>query len=64
MILNRLQEIRERNDLTEKEVAKKIYVSPQSYSGYEKQYRTPSLETCFLLAKLFNCKIEDLFWEM
>lgn len=61
MIVNKLKEYREAKGLSQHQVAKAVYVTPQTYWGYEKQQRTPPLETCFNLAKLYNCTIEDLF---
>lgn len=58
---NRLKEFRARNNLTQKDLAKKVDVSRQTILAIEKERYNPSLILAFKIAKLFNCNIEDIF---
>lgn len=59
-LAERLQSERTKNNLSQKEVAKFIGVSPSIISNYEKGERTPSLENLTSLAKLFHCSSDYL----
>ena len=56
----RLRELRLAKGLTQKEVAKAIEVSPQSYGYYENWVNKPDPETLIKLADLFECSIDYL----
>lgn len=47
--------------LTQDDLAKKLEVSRQTINSLERGRYNPSLILAFKIAKLFNCKIEDIF---
>lgn len=56
----KLKELRVANNLSQKEVAHKIDVSPSIISGYETGERTPSLENLLALSYLYKCSTDYL----
>lgn len=56
----RLKAVRQMNKLTQSEVAEKLGMRASTISQYEQNKRSPSVETLKKLAKLFNCKVDDL----
>lgn len=56
----RLQEQRLLKNLSQKEVADIINVSPSIVSNYERSERVPSLEILVSLARLYNCSTDYL----
>lgn len=56
----RLQEQRLLQNLSQKEVADIINVSPSIVSNYERSERVPSLEILVSLARLFHCSTDYL----
>jgi len=56
----RLKEIRIKNNLSQKVVAKRLDLSPSIISSYETGERTPSLETFLALSKLYKCTTDYL----
>ena len=58
---NKLKEYREKNGLSQEALAAKTSVSRQTIISIEGGKYVPSLELSLKLAKLFKCKIEDLF---
>ena len=61
MFNKNLKQIRLQNNLTQKDVADFLHISPQSISKWENGEATPSIEFLPLLSELFNCKIDDFF---
>lgn len=59
----KLRELRNLEGWTQEEVAKKIGVSKQTYSHYENEKRTPSLETIRKLAVVYGVNIDYVFGE-
>lgn len=59
----KLRELRSLEGWTQEEVAKKIGVSKQTYSHYENEKRTPSLETIRKLAVVYGVNIDYVFGE-
>lgn len=51
------------NNLTQKELAEKLFVTPQAISKWEKNLSEPDLDTIRKLADLFNISIDDFFNE-
>lgn len=47
--------------MTQDQLAEKLSVSRQTIISLEKEKYNPSITLAFKLAKIFNCKIEDLF---
>jgi len=56
----KLQTLRTKYGYSQKQVAKKLGVSPSIVSGYETGERTPSTENLLALSYLFNCSTDYL----
>lgn len=56
----RLKDLRTIKGVTQKEVAKSIGVSPQSYGYYENEINKPDPEILIKLADYFDCTIDYL----
>lgn len=56
-----LKSIREKQKLTQKQVATAIGLSEISYQRIEYGKQTPSLSTAFKLADVLNSTVEELF---
>ena len=52
--------LRERNNLTQEELAKKVPVTREAVSKWETGRRIPDIETLIILSKIFNVPIESL----
>ena len=57
---NRLKELRHKKNLSQKDLAKKLNISQQAISLYEKGDREPKLETWQKLADFFNVPVDYL----
>ena len=64
-ITNRVREFRETHgQMSQASLAKAIGVTRQTVIAIEQGHYSPSLESAFRIAHVFNAKIEDLFgWE-
>ena len=51
----------EHGDMTQEELARKVDVSRQTIIAIESGKYTPSLGLALNLARLFKCRVEDLF---
>ncbi|HSG60943.1 MAG TPA: helix-turn-helix transcriptional regulator [Pseudomonadales bacterium] len=60
---NRLKVLRAERDLTQQALAEQLQVSRQTINAIEKGKFDPSLPLAFAMAKLFACRIEDIFSE-
>ena len=58
---NRLRELREREGLSKGELALRLEVSRQTINALETGKYDPSLPLAFRIARLFACRIEDVF---
>lgn len=58
---NKLKELREKNSLTQETLAEKARVSRQTIISIETGRYVPSLELALKFAKMFKCRVEDLF---
>lgn len=58
---NRLRELRERKGLSQGELALRLEVSRQTVNALETGKYDPSLPLAFRIARLFACRIEDVF---
>ena len=58
--MNRIKEIRQEKKLSQKDLAKKLNISQQAISLYEKGDREPKLETWQKLADFFNVLVDYL----
>jgi putative transcriptional regulator len=58
---NRIKVLRAERDMTQAQLADAVEVSRQTINAIEKGKFDPSLPLAFKLARLFHCKIEDVF---
>ena len=58
---NRLKVLRAEHDFTQQTLAEQLGVSRQTINAIEKGKFDPSLPLAFGIARLFTCKIEDVF---
>ena len=58
---NRLRELREREGLSQGELALRLEVSRQTSTALETGKYDPSLPLAFRIARLFGTRIEDVF---
>jgi len=58
---NRLPEFRSARDMTQGDLADALNVSRQTVNAIETGRYDPSLPLAFSIARLFKCKIEDVF---
>lgn len=56
--MNRIRILREENNITQEELAKKLDLSKGIISLYENETRKPSLEILVKLSELFNCSMD------
>ncbi len=56
----KLREYREKNNLTQQEMAKILKITQGSYSNYELGKREPDIKTLIQLSKLFNVSVDNL----
>lgn len=56
--MNRIKQLREENNITQIQLAKKLNKTQQTISLYENGTNEPDLDGYILLSKLFNCSIE------
>lgn len=59
-----LKNLRLKHQLTQAEVAEKVYVTPQAVSRWEKGINTPNLVTLVELKKLYHVSIDELLLEV
>lgn len=60
-IKNRLKELREKKNWTQKKLADDLNITRQTVYAIEKGTYNPSLLLAFKIARVFKCKIEDIF---
>ncbi|NLW44274.1 MAG: helix-turn-helix transcriptional regulator [Syntrophomonadaceae bacterium] len=58
---NRLRELRERDSLTQEDLAARVGVSRQTIISLERGRYNPSLLLAYKLARVFGLRIEDVF---
>ncbi len=58
---NTLPELRAARGMTQGDLADALNVSRQTINALETERYDPSLPLAFALAKLFKCRIEDIF---
>jgi putative transcriptional regulator len=61
-LFNRLREERERLDLTQAELARRVGVSRKTVNTIENMVFTPSALLAMKIARDLDRRIEDLFW--
>ncbi|WP_417886854.1 helix-turn-helix transcriptional regulator [Zunongwangia sp.] len=60
---NRIKVLRAEKNITQAELANRVEVSRQTINAIEKGKFDPSLPLAFKIARLFNLKIEDIFYD-
>jgi putative transcriptional regulator len=58
---NKLKELREKKNFTQEKLAELTGVSRQTIISIESGKYVPSLELALKFAKVFSCKVEDMF---
>ena len=58
---NQLRVLRAERDWSQAELAERLSVSRQTVNAIETERYDPSLPLAFAMAKLFKCKVEDIF---
>jgi len=58
---NNINKFRKLLKLRQGDLAERLKVTRQTINAIELGKHNPSLELAFKLAKIFNCRIEDLF---
>lgn len=53
---------REKMGLTQKQLAERLFISPQAISRYEKDEVEPNLDMLEKMAEVFDCKLDDLIY--
>ena len=59
---NSLRDLRAEKGWSQSELADRLAVSRQTVNALETGRYDPSLPLAFAIAKLFKCRIEDIFW--
>ncbi|HUV81825.1 MAG TPA: helix-turn-helix transcriptional regulator [archaeon] len=59
--MNKLKEYRENAGLSQEKIAEMLSVTRQTIISIEKGRYFPSLELALKFAKLFDCRVEDMF---
>lgn len=60
-LLNNLEELRKRADLTQQELSEAAEVSRKSINAIENGIYVPSTVLALKIAKTLECKVEDIF---
>lgn len=58
MNFNRLKDLREDHDLTQKELSKILGISQQQYSRYETSIRNMPIDMLYRLAEYYNTSVD------
>ncbi len=58
---NRVRELRGQKGWSQADLADKLNVSRQTVNAIETERYDPSLPLAFALAKLFKCRLEEIF---
>ena len=57
----KLKNVRQKNGLTQEELAKKANITTRSYQRIEKGVQDPKTTTAILIAQALNTTVEELF---
>jgi len=58
---SRLRELREKKQWSQDDLAERLGVSRQTVNAIETERYDPSLPLAFKIARLFKCRIEEVF---
>lgn len=56
--MNRIKDIREDNDISQKELAQKLNIARTTLSGYERQISEPPFEILIKISKIFKVSVD------
>lgn len=56
----RIKELRQRDGLSQEELAERIYVSRQTVSNWENDHSYPDVQSLLMLSTLFNVSLDEL----
>lgn len=59
--INRLKKFRERRGMTQEKLAERVGVTRQTIISIENNRYVPSLPLALKFAKIFKCRVEDIF---
>lgn len=59
--MNKLERIREQNNLTQTKMAEQLGISVQRYNSYERKRRKLPLKIAKLISKKFDVSLDDIF---
>ena len=60
-VANKIKELRERNGLTQQDIATVLNTTKQTISRYETGERKANQDVLFELSKVFKCSIDEFF---
>jgi putative transcriptional regulator len=60
-VKNLLRQLRAERGLTQADLADRLNVSRQTVNAIETERYDPSLPLAFAIARLFKCRVEDIF---
>lgn len=63
MLGDKIRELRTQNNITQKELSEKLFVTAQAVSRWEKNEVEPSIKTLTEIAKIFNVTVDQLLAE-
>lgn len=58
--MNRIEQLRKENNLTQEELARKLNMSKSIIALYESNQRNPSVDVLIKLSKIFDCSVDYL----
>ena len=58
--MKNLKEIRKRKHITQKEIAERLHITQATYSGYENQKYSPSIEILCELSSILETSIDEI----
>lgn len=61
MVAHQIEELRKKNNMTQKELARRLHTTQQAVSRLEKESYTPSLTTLERVAEVFGKRLELKF---
>lgn len=59
--MNKLERIREQNNLTQTKMAEQLGISVQRYNSYERKRRKLPLKIAKLISQKFDVSLDDIF---
>jgi putative transcriptional regulator len=60
-VTNHISDLRSKHDMTQAQLAELIGVTRQTVNAMERAKYSPTLEVAFLVAQVFNVRLDDVF---